>query len=64
MSHTDEGDAVETLKRAGTRAVYHLLRAGVEGLKAVEAVLDELGRSRREIRAPDDDPIRQRIDLE
>ena len=32
------------LKRAGTRAAFHLLKAGVEALKAVEAVIDELGK--------------------
>ena len=29
--------------RAGRRAVYHLLQAAVEGLKAVEAVIEEIG---------------------
>jgi hypothetical protein len=34
---------VAALKRAGKRAAVHLLRAAVEALKAVEAVVDELG---------------------
>jgi hypothetical protein len=60
-----EQESLETLKRAGTRAAYHLMRAGVESLKAIEAVLDELGRARREANHDDaDDVIRQRIDLE
>lgn len=39
-----ESDAIEALRRAGKRVVYHLLRAGVEGLRALEAIADELGR--------------------
>ena len=38
-----ESEALAAVKRAGIRAVFHLLRAGVESLKAVEAVVDELG---------------------
>ena len=64
MTRSQEPEAFDTLKRAGSRAAYHLMRAGVEGLKAVEAVLDELGRARREAAATEDDVIRERIDLE
>ncbi|MFP5330843.1 MAG: hypothetical protein ACLGHX_00545 [Acidimicrobiia bacterium] len=39
-----ESETVAALKRAGMRAAFHLLRAGVEGLKAVEAFVDELGK--------------------
>lgn len=57
------------LGRAATRAAYHLLRAGVEGLKAVQAVVDELGRlndppSPQDRPSPKDRPNRVRIDLE
>lgn len=38
-----ESETVAALKRAGKRAAVHLLRAAVEALKAVEAVVDELG---------------------
>ena len=31
------------MARAGRRVVYHLLQAVVEGLKAVEAVIEEVG---------------------
>lgn len=31
------------LSRAGRRAAYHLIQAAVEGLKAVEAVIEEIG---------------------
>lgn len=39
-----ESETIAALKRAGLRAAFHLLRAGVEGLKAVEAIVDELGK--------------------
>lgn len=42
-----DSETVAALKRAGMRAAFHLLKAGVESLKAVEAVLDELGHVRR-----------------
>jgi len=41
---TGGSETLEALSRAGRRVLYHLLRAGVEGLKAVEAVIEELGR--------------------
>ena len=41
---TPDSETAAALRRAGRRAVYHLLKAAVEGLKAVEAVVDELGR--------------------
>lgn len=34
---------MQALTRAGRRVVYHLIQAAIEGLKAVEAVIDELG---------------------
>ncbi len=34
---------MEVLGRAGRRAIYHLLQAVIEGLKAVEAVIEEVG---------------------
>lgn len=40
---TDQSQTVAALGRAGRRAVYHLLQAAVEGLKAVEAVIEEIG---------------------
>jgi hypothetical protein len=35
---------MQAFGRAGRRAAYHLLQALVEGLKAVEAVIEEVGR--------------------
>lgn len=58
-----ESETVDAFRRAGKRAVYHLALAGVEGLKAVSAVLDELARVGKES-ADDETPPRQRIDVE
>lgn len=53
------------LRRAGRRALFHLLRAGVEGLKAVEVIIDELGRVGHDEEGDGgDDPRRMRIDVE
>jgi hypothetical protein len=56
----------EAVRRAGARAAYHLLRAGVESLKALEAVIDELGQeSARGDDATRQPPAgRQQIDIE
>ena len=37
-------DLAATLVRAGRRAGFHLLQAVIEGVKAVEAILDEMGK--------------------
>ncbi|HEY7703204.1 MAG TPA: hypothetical protein VID03_00045 [Acidimicrobiia bacterium] len=36
-------DLLSALQRAISRAIYHLGKAGVEGLRAIEAIVDELG---------------------
>ena len=59
-----DSDAVAALKRAGVRAVYHLLRAGVESLKAVEAVVDELARAGRNAEPDRGGTDRINIDIE
>lgn len=61
---TPDPDIVDALRRAGARAAYHLLRAGVESLKALEAVIDELGSARHREESGSEPPLRQRIDLE
>jgi hypothetical protein len=40
----DREQVVNALSRAGKRALIHLVQAAIEGVKAVEAVLDELGK--------------------
>jgi hypothetical protein len=57
-----ESETVAALRRAGRRVAFHLVRALVEGLKAVEAVVDELARvAEGEEEEP---PPRQRIEVE
>ena len=53
-------ETFEALSRAGRRVLYHLLRAGVEGLKAVEAVIEELGK----VGEDEGEADRQRIEVE
>lgn len=43
-----ESETAAALRRAGQRALIHLMRAGLEGLKALEAVVDELARVGKE----------------
>lgn len=49
---SDGNDPRDALGRAGRRAAYHLLQAVIEGLKAVEAVIEEVGSMSRD----DDEP--------
>ena len=60
----EQSEAVQALGRAGRRAVYHLLQAVIEGLKAVEAVIEEVGNIGD--KNDDDKPTskRTRIDIE
>ncbi|HEY5890911.1 MAG TPA: hypothetical protein VIW94_09460 [Acidimicrobiia bacterium] len=54
----------ETARRAGKRALIHLIQAAIEGVKAVEAVIDEIANMRQN----DDDSDRpgrtERIEVE
>ena len=63
-----ESETLNAVKRAGSRVVYHLLRAGVESLKAVEALVDELGKvgrpEDREAREEPETGGRVRIELD
>ncbi|HEX2421319.1 MAG TPA: hypothetical protein VHL55_06945 [Acidimicrobiia bacterium] len=57
-----ESETLEALRRAGKRFAYHLAMAGVEGLRAISAVLDELARvGKPEEPGP---PRPERIDVE
>ncbi len=38
-----DSDTAEALRRAAVRALFHLMKAAVESLRAVEAVVEELG---------------------
>ena len=39
----DRDQVLNALNRAGKRALIHMIQAAIEGVKAVEAVIDELG---------------------
>lgn len=58
---TDTVTAKDAMGRAGKRVAYHLLQAAVEGLKAVEALIEEIGDIGKE---KDDKPEKQRIVIE
>ena len=40
----ERDEVLATLGRAGKRALIHMIQAAIEGVKAVEAVIDELGK--------------------
>jgi hypothetical protein len=59
----EQSEAMQALSRAGRRAAYHLLQAVIESLKAVEAVIEEVGRIGDEDGA-DQTETRTRIEIE
>lgn len=60
-----ESETTAALRRAGKRAGFHLLRAAVEGLKAVEVLVDELAAvGRRDAEDGDEPPDRIHIEIE
>ncbi len=61
----DQSPTMAALSRAGRRASIHLIQALVEGLKAVEAVIEEIGGIGDQADHHDDDEHRkQRIEIE
>lgn len=60
---SEPSPSLAALGRASRRVVYHLLQAAIEGLKAVEAVIEEMG-SIREPGNEDVDEARKRIEIE
>lgn len=60
----EQSPTVAAMSRAGRRAAYHLLQAAVEGLKAVEAVIEEIGGIGDESRDDESSSERQRIEIE
>lgn len=55
-------ETAAALRRAGRQAAWHLLRAGIETLRAVEVVVDELASVGEE--RPPEPPRRIRIEVE
>jgi hypothetical protein len=39
----DQSPTVTALSRAGRRVAFHMMQAAIEGLKAIEAVIEEIG---------------------
>lgn len=63
---SSESETVAALRRAGRRVAFHMVRAAVEGLKAIEAVVDELatvGQS-EQVKSENIEGDRQRIEIE
>lgn len=58
----EQSDALQALGRAGRRVVYHLLQAAIEGLKAIEAVIEEVGSIGEQ--NDDEQATRTRIEVE
>jgi hypothetical protein len=58
----EQSDALQALGRAGRRVVYHLLQAAIEGLKAIEAVIEEVGSIGEQ--NDDEQTTRTRIEVE
>ena len=59
----DSGSTMDALGRAGRRVAYHMIQAAIEGLKAVEAVLEEVG-GLRETEDQANHSQSQRIEIE
>jgi hypothetical protein len=57
-------DLFETARRAGKRAAIHLIQAAIEGVKAVEAVIDEIANMGQNENNSDPKGRTERIDVE
>lgn len=61
----DPSPTIAALSRAGRRAAFHMIQAAIEGLKAVEAIIEEIGGIRDdEDHDGGETSSRQRIDIE
>lgn len=61
---SEQSPTVAALTRAGRRVAYHMIQAAIEGLKAVEAVFEEIGGIGDERDHDDESSTRQRIEIE
>lgn len=62
---SEPSPTMAALSRAGRRVAFHMIQAAIEGLKAVEAVIEEIGRIGDEDDHDDPDAgSRQRIEIE
>ena len=60
---SEPSPSLAALSRAGRRAAFHLIQAAIEGLKAIEAVIEEVG-SIGESSGQDVAEARKRIEIE
>jgi len=60
----EQSPTMAALSRAGRRVVYHMIQAAIEGLKAVEAVIDEIGGIASQDDHHDETQELQRIEIE
>jgi len=61
---TEQSPTMAALSRAGRRVAFHMVQAAIEGLKAVEAVIEEIGGIGDERDHHDAESKRQRIEIE
>lgn len=59
-----DSEITAALRRAGRRAAFHLLKAAVEGLRAVEVVVDELANMGRQPGDDDGDERSERVHID
>jgi hypothetical protein len=57
-------DVFETARRAGKRALIHLIQAAIEAVKAVEAVIDEVANMGQNDQNSEARDLTERIDVE
>lgn len=61
----EDSQTMAALRRAGKRAAVHMVQAAIEGLKAVEAVIEEIsGIGRDGDHHDSNESGRQRIEIE
>lgn len=62
---SEQSPTITALGRAGRRVAFHMIQAAVEGLKAVEAVIEEIGGIADDGDDHESEPSkRQRIEIE
>lgn len=60
----DREQVINALSRAGKRALIHMIQAAIEGVKAVEAVIDELGKMDNNDEGEQSSTAAERIEVE
>ena len=60
----EPSSTITALTRARRRALFHLIQAAVEGLKALEALIEEIGGIGTEKGHHGDSQPRQKIEIE